>query len=301
MTIDISQGVNAYLQGGLGNQLFIYAAAYAQSKRLNCELFIDISRYTSRDPLERGHETQRTPEIIDLGLPGTVIDQNSPWRRNSPRRPILMRPLRSASHNLKVFREKKFGHDPRISQIVPGTTLYGYFQSEKYFAEVSDELFELICNISLNKDEINYVVYQKNIQTINAHVRRGDYLEQQNSTFHGLTSQKYFVNGLNVLKSMYSNAQFQIFTDSPEYVAQEFKSNKPLIAEDKGVRSIAAIIALSHCEGLVMSNSSFSWWAAWLLSKRDHTAKIIAPRPWQANGESAIDLLMPEWLSLDSR
>lgn len=301
MTIDISQGVSAYLQGGLGNQLFIYAAAFAQSKRLNCELFIDISRYSSRDPLERGRETVRTPEIIDLGLPGTVIDQNSPWRSNSPRRPRIMRPLGSASQKLKVFREKQFGHDPDISQIVPGTTLYGYFQSEKYFAEASDELFDLFREIRLNTDEINFVNYQQNLETINAHVRRGDYLENQNSTFHGLTSPSYFLNGLNVLKSIHSNAQFQIFTDSPEYVSQEFKTSKPLIAEDKGVRSIAAIIALSHCEGLVMSNSSFSWWAAWLLSKRNPSAQIIAPRPWQANGESAIDLLMPDWLSLDSR
>ena len=58
---------------------------------------------------------------------------------------------------------------------------------------------------------------------------------------------------------------------------------------------------MSLSQGLIMSNSSFSWWAGWLMRQRDQSARVIAPRPWFATGESAADLLYEDWITIGAR
>ena len=299
--LDISDGVCAYLQGGLGNQLFIYAAAFAQSKRLNCNLYIDISKYSKRDPLDRHKETPRKPELIGLGLPGVVIDEDSPWTGNSPRRPSILRVPGSNSRKLNVFREKAAGYNSSISEIKKGTTLYGYFQSYKYFKSIENELTEIMLLCELSPADKNAVTELKASQTTHAHVRRGDYIDPVVAAHHGIAGVEYFARSKRLIRELTQASGMTIFTDSPDLVSKEFASlDNFSIFNDTELTSFGAIRALSQGSGLIMSNSSFSWWAAWLMT-RESEKPIVAPRPWQSNGSAAADLLLPEWITLDAR
>ena len=95
----------------------------------------------------------------------------------------------------------------------------------------------------------------------------------------------------------------RIFSDSPDIVRQELiePQNLEFIDDTSALGSLATVRAMSQGVAFAMSNSSFSWWAAWLLSRRDSSAPIIAPRPWQADGQSGHDQLLPGWLTLDAR
>lgn len=298
---DISGGICAYLQGGLGNQLFIYATAYAQSKKLDCELFIDVSKYSKRDPLDRHKETLRNPELLSLGLPGTVLDTESPWWGNSPRRPLLLRVPGSNSRKLEVFREIRSGYDSSIHSISPGTTLYGYFQSYKNFQDVETEFHKLLLQTPLAPTETTAIAELASSENIHAHVRRGDYVDPQIAAHHGIASVDYFVRSQELLFKLLGSSSMRVFTDSPDLVNQEFENvNSYSLFDDSELSTFGAIRALAAGDALIMSNSSFSWWAAWLMSK-ESSKPVIAPRPWQTNGSAAADLLKPEWITLDAR
>lgn len=298
---DISDGVCAYLQGGLGNQLFIYAAAFSEAKRLDCELYVDISKYTKRDPLDRHKETPRKPELISLGLPGIVIDENSPWSGNSPRRPPLLRVPGSGSRKLNVFAERQASYNAAVESIRIGTTLYGYFQSYKYFQTVGDELHNLLLGSNITNPDQAAIDALEGKQNVHAHVRRGDYVDPVVAAHHGIASADYFARSQKLLKELQGQTALSVFTDSPSLVQQEFgRMHDYSIFDDSELTTFGAIRALSQGSALIMSNSSFSWWAAWLMT-RNSSKPIIAPRPWQNNGSAAADLLLPDWLTLDSR
>jgi hypothetical protein len=301
---DISDGICAYLQGGFGNQLFILAAAWEQAERLGCPLYIDASRFLARDPLERSKDTPWPFELGTIALPGTVLGEESPWYRNSPRRPVAIRNPGRRSHALKVYRQPTLKYHEDVNRVTPGTTLFGYFQAWRYFEGIADRLADALAGATITEAESRHLASLADVQTITAHVRRGDYLTPHAALHHGIASAEYFLRAFSVLRALGDPAMpVRIFSDSPAIVRAELAAAQNLVFVDdtSAMGSLATVRAMSQGAAFAMSNSSFSWWAAWLLSRRDPDAPIIAPRPWQADGQSGHDQLLPNWLTLDAR
>lgn len=300
---DISDGVCAYLQGGFGNQLFILAAAWEQADRLGCPLYVDTSRFLAGDPLERAKETPRSYELAAIGHPGILIGEDSPWYRNSPRRPAPIRvPFRGA-HRLSVFRQPTLGYHPEVDDVKPGTTLLGYFQSWRYFDRVSDSLAAALGSADLTEAERRGIAAAGAEPSITAHVRRGDYLTPAAALHHGIAGADYFRRGLSLLRELRPSLPVRVYSDSPDIVRAELAGLERLefVDDTDSLGSLATVLAMSSGVAFAMSNSSFSWWAAWLMSRRDANAPVVAPRPWQADGQSGHDQLLPDWLTLDAR
>jgi hypothetical protein len=290
--LKIDDGVCAYLTGGLGNQLFVLAAAWEQAERLGCPLYIDASKYLQGD--------LRAFELGSLTLPGTVIADESPWLglgRRSRRVGLAKRTRR-----LQVYQESSFGYSDEINKIVPGTTMFGYFQSPRYFESIADRVAELITSSDETIEEQRIMRDLASSGRVTVHVRRGDYLSAHTQSVHGVTSSDYFERGLEVIGKMSSEDQATVFSDEPDVAKSElgYLSNVNFFTKNSELSSLNTVKAMSLGRGMVMSNSSFSWWAAWLMARRgSHT--IVAPRPWMSSGESAADLLCADWLTLDAR
>lgn len=300
--LDISDGICAYLQGGLGNQLFILAAAWEQSQRLGCPLYVDTSRFLARDPLERRGDTARHFDMVGLELPGLVIGEESPWLANSPRRPGPARRPGSRSARLAVYRQPGFGFDPSINSIRPGTTLLGYFQSYRYFDGVADRVRELLTSMPLSAHENDFIRDAASTARITVHLRRGDYLASATNEYHGVATANYVNRALDLLADLSEGTEAMVYSDSPSLAREELTRETLRFVDDPdSLGTIATLRAMAEGTAFVMSNSSFSWWAAWLMSGRSSDRKVIAPRPWQASGESASDLLLPDWITLDAR
>lgn len=303
---DISDGVCAYLQGGFGNQLFILAAAWEQAERLDCPLYVDASRFLAGDPLDRAYKKE-TPRHFELGgieFPGIVLGEESPWYRNSPRRPKTIRQPGRGSRSLTVFRQPSLNYHPEVNDIVPGTTLLGYFQSWKYFEGVSDQVASAMEHASFAPEERARLAELAAAQTVTAHVRRGDYLTPEAAFHHGIASAQYFGRALHLMRQLTDPGLLtRIYSDSPDIVQRELADLNHLefFTDTDSLGSLATVLAMSQGSGFAMSNSSFSWWAAWLLSRRSPDAPVIAPRPWLADGQSGHDQLLPGWLTLDAR
>lgn len=290
--MNIDDGICAYLTGGLGNQLFVLAAAWEQAERLDCPLYIDTSKYLKGD--------LRSFELGSLNLPGIVISRESPWvdlGRRSRRFGVTKR-----TRKLKTYHESAFGYSPDINKITPGTTIFGYFQSSHYFQNIESLIAELLLSSHETTDEKAILRSLERDPRITLHVRRGDYTTAHTQAVHGVTSGAYFERGLGLIARISSGYKARAFSDEPE-VAEDDLGHLPNVEffkQNSELSGLNTIKAMSLGNGMVMSNSSFSWWAAWLMSRRTANT-IIAPRPWMASGESAADLLRPDWITLDAR
>ena len=300
--LDMSDGICAYLQGGMGNQLFIVAAAWEQADRLGCPLYIDTSRFLGADPIEFAKETPHPFGLGTLGLPGTLVTENSPWFKNSPRRPRIIRRPARASHRLAVYRQPSFGFDPAINDVKVGTTLLGYFQSPKFFPTVADRLKGLIWDSAHTEADQIELDKIRSQPRITVHMRRGDYLNAATRAHHGVASGEYFARALDLCERIMPGSEALVFSDSPELAAEELGARPGVTFFDglETMGTLPTLKAMALGTGFIMSNSSFSWWAAWLMSELGD-GPVVGPRPWQASGEGANDLLLPNWMTLDAR
>lgn len=278
----MKNGVEGRLTGGLGNQLFVFAAAYAQAKRLGVDLILDNSAYSRGD-------------IRSMELPG--FNHSYSTAHKSRGRQLLDEAFK------RVVREKSFEFDESVNRIRPGMTMIGYFQSYKYFSAVMSEICELILNEEISQEaaDLNMLIRENQFSVI--HLRRGDYLEPKIREVHGTVTLNYIHQAVSSLRDMGITNKFLVFSDSPELAEKEILSlgeDVSMAKEPAGFSSFELLRAFASAQGgFVMSNSSLSWWGATLSEYVSGTA-VVCPDPWFANGPKTKDLLMPNWTRLDS-
>lgn len=304
MADDISDGICVYLTGGLGNQLFGWAAGLAQARRLSCPLYLDTSDF--------GKSNSR-----DFGLSGLVpetqiIGMDSPWRLRSPRETSVKRKVLNAFRHPGdalgrkppgSFTEAGFAYDERIGDVVPGTTLLGYFQSPLYFDSIAGEIHAQVSSwlMSRTQEAIGPANNQVDVSAA-MHVRRGDYTDPKVAAFHGMATSSYFERATALMQKLSDCNTFTIYSDDITTVLHESELFKgpQFLPMNSELDQYQTMKRMSMHSSFVMSNSSFSWWAAWLMTMRQQ-ACVIAPRPWFRSGEAAADLLLPDWITLDAR
>ena len=275
--IDLGETIVVRLQGGLGNQLFILAAGLEQSKRLGCKLVVDSSLLKTGVRTLLGITTKRELEVSPLAKSlGFEVNRLSVAQRT----------------NLKVFREESFDFDPSINRVETGTLLEGYFQSYKYFENVAPEIRTSLESLNVGSENFG----------TSLHVRRGDYLKSSNASFHGLISENFFKEALKQISITNPTSRYTLFTDSPEHVSEELAE---LISEynisffKQDISPLHLLAEMSQSQNFIMSNSSLSWWAAWLMPQNINSV-VVAPTPWFVDKPNTPDLLLPHWKKIQN-
>lgn len=177
-----------------------------------------------------------------------------------------------------VYKEKSFSYDE--IPYYPSVCLSGYFQSEKYFSHCRKKILKVV---GFSK--------QKVIK-ISIHVRRGDYLQTE---CHPVVTLDYLNSAINYFKLKgFKDKDFLIFTDDKVWC----KENFPTFEIAKG-NELEDLESMSRCVHNIISNSSYSWWAAWVNDNK--FKEVIAPKIWFSGSKSDIDLkdLLPiKWIKL---
>lgn len=292
---NLKNKVIAYMQGGLGNQLFIYAAGYEQSIRLNCELVLDISFYSSQKILPSENVTPRDYELEKLQIPSKIIDRESPWFRKYPLSNKDFIKVKSQNPWIKRYCYNGTSFSPSFLRVRKGTTLLGYFQASDFLSNSKNHVIDLLSNYAKNRNNTE----GNKIPAVNFHIRRGDYLDPSRYSTQVIASIAYFENAIDLLNSRLGKFNGFVFTDSPELV-KDFISRHPNInlVSHQYANSLDLLVDLANGDGLVMSNSSLSWWAAQLQNHNHKDSIVIAPSPWHG-GANLDELYEKNWLILD--
>lgn len=291
------KGITAYLQGGLGNQLFIYAASLEQAERLNSQLFIDASYFRSQELNPSPNVTPRDYELGELNLPHIVTAEDSIWFKHEPMSLRNRLRARFIQPGISVFRENSSQFDPRINKIRTGTTISGYFQDQRYFESVHLTLLR-----HLAKCEI--ATFNKSTTStphVTVHVRRGDYLDQIRAQSQVVTEIPYFHKSMSLMEDLIGPFTGTLYTDSPEHVIDLLEQYPNLrLDSDSHISSLGLMQAMSNADGIILSNSSLSWWAARLMQFKNPKAPVFAPRPWHHGGNTD-GLYVTGWNIIDQK
>ena len=283
------------LAGGLGNQMFQYAYGKALSVKLNCELNIDDSLLTNRVPC--------TVNFRNYQLDYFNLDSQFAKNIGFPQYPSnfsITNPFIRGLHYFKVringfqyIRQKGFNYRPWHPSVLAKIFLDGYWQSEKFFKEQEDfiradfsfrnQLFDIARTTELNIIKSNSVC---------VHIRRGDYLKNQD-VFH-LVDIDYIRNAVDEISKDVESPVFYVFSDDIKWCKENIKIQHETVfitSTNAGESSLDHFQLMSKCKHFIISNSSFSWWAAWLSLNKEKI--VIAPKKWFASDKLNDDDLIP--------
>ncbi|MDX2483272.1 MAG: alpha-1,2-fucosyltransferase [Pseudodonghicola sp.] len=276
------------LHGRLGNQMFQYAAARSLALRLGVPVALD-----TRGALRRGEGV--LTRVFDLPL--AAPDALPPDRAERPLPYALWRMFGRAP---RFRRERGLGYNPAFETWDDGSYLHGYWQSERYFSPIAEEIrraFTFPAALSTQNAEMAARINEG--LAISLHVRRGDYL-----TFdaHTVCDETYYTKALErLLDGLSGTPTVFVFSDDPDWA----KANLPLPVEKVVVdfngpeADFEDMRLMSLCRHNIIGNSSFSWWAAWLNVHDDK--RVAGPVQWFGNPKlNNPDILPPDWLRIDA-
>jgi hypothetical protein len=277
------------LVGGLGNQMFQYAAGRALALRTGSRLVLDLGWL-------RTTPAHVTPREFELGCfriaaelrciyPRTPLERVREWVGLSPR----------------IWREHQmYGFDARTLTLPGRVRLIGYWPSERYFADAADRIRDdFYFDFDLDGRDLDVANLIAATQSVGVHVRHGDYATNPSTTaFHGVLPLDYYRRAVARVQETVPDPHFFVFSDDPEWCRHnlEFGAPTTVVDHNRG-RGAHDLRLLSLCRHQVIANSSFSWWGAWLNETPDKL--VIAPERWVADASIDTRAVYPEsWIRL---
>jgi hypothetical protein len=285
-----------YAQGGLGNQLFQYAAAKIVSIRTNRKVFVDTSWF---DHVPR-RSTPRDLDLLDLG-PQCVKLSFFQVILARVARHRLLRPL-APIYGLNLLDDRHISYlsDPSFL-FQSNVYLRGYWQSHDLVKGLKDILKSEL-GPQLLKFRLHELIGVADLRAelVCIHVRRGDYL----MNIKGLSSAcplSYYTKALDFLCSRVKNPVFVVFSDDINWVMKNLpipgRAYYPELI--RPCNSVVSMGLMMQCNHFIISNSTFSWWAAWL--GETDSSITVCPSPWIVSGVEVDSLFVPGWLRFSVR
>lgn len=280
--------ITTRLHGRLGNQMFQYAAAAGLAARVGSQVALD-----ARGAVARGEGV--LTRVFDLPL--VEPELQPPLKSDGLLRYGLWRAFGTSP---KFRRERGLGYNPQIENWADGAYLHGYWQSEKYFAHIADDIRRAFAFPDFsNTRNIEMAARIGEAQAISLHVRRGDYVSLN---AHVLCDQSYYEAALaRILGALDGTPTVFVFSDDPQWA----KDNLPLPVDKVVVdfngpdTDFEDMRLMSLCRHNIIGNSSFSWWAAWL--NQTPGKQVSGPSKWFGDPNlSNPDILPTDWHRIEA-
>ena len=287
------------LLGGLGNQMFQYAAACALATAKRDSLLLDLSGFEEYT-LHNGYELRRVFMIDVEPASDAQIAQVIGWRANTLSKRILKRKLFSFLRGAHLAVEPHFNHWPGLSRMPDQTYMMGYWQSEIYFREFAPLIREQFrFRQPAQGQNVQIAESMSNGESVSVHVRRGDYIsDKKTQKILSVCSLDYYRNAFNHIARVTQNPACYVFSDDIDWAKKNltFLKNPVFIQHNRGVDSHLDMMLMSTCKHHIIANSTFSWWGAWLNPSPEKI--VVAPANWFCDDTSDADLVPPQWLRL---
>jgi len=295
--------VAVQIQGGLGNQLFEYAASRALSNRLGARLILDC---TPRTANSRKFALDRFSIQAVVIHDGPAKIRSRYFRREGSDfgrwvtntfHDVFPCTVQIDAHRYKVIYERQlFSYDPRFATFAGSIYLTGWWQSYRYFENVANVLrSELRMQGGSQLANGEWLDRIRKTNSVCLHVRRGDYLDSRD--YFGLCTLSYYTRAVQIISELIESPCFFVFSDDLAWCREQLSMEAMQFVDVNGPDDAAAELQLmATCRHHILANSSLSWWAAWLGDRPEQI--VIAPDPWFAGELSTRDLLPKRWIRL---
>lgn len=250
---------------GLGNQMYNYACGYAAAKKNNDTLRLDISECDNST--FRDYELER---VFKIDCHDTISFSNKTFFHK-----VWKRLWRDLFHHV-IYENKNyiFLYDERVyrKKRFRNNYLYGYWQNFQFFDFCKEDIIrQFQCNYEQDENVKNLIRRFQNENTCAIHIRGGDIIGP---------ASEYFKKAIGVMQEENPSVSYIVFTNDKEKASECMKAWNPQLTveciSDMGTFSdVDEFFLMSACQNQIISNSTFSWWAAYLnpYAKK----KIIAP------------------------
>jgi hypothetical protein len=296
--------VSVELMGGLGNQMFQYAAGHALARRSGAALRLDLGHFA---------QSGKRRYLLDcFAVPAAISRERSPLAWRGLAHWLALRASRRLGLSTKflldgwtVFDQPAVHFDAAFATLAPPVHLKGYFQSELYFRGVADEIRQLFAvRVPTSAGfEAQRAAILAAEWPVSIHVRRGDYVSDPAiHAMHGTCDESYYRQAIALAARLAARPPtWFVFSDDIAAARETLRQVENAVYVTGDVeRPWEDLALMAACRGHVIANSSLSWWGAWLDPRPDKL--VIAPRHWftpaHARTVSTADIYCPGWITL---
>ena len=285
--------VSTKVVGGIGNQLFCYFAGLSLARRLNYNFVIDISDI-------RNGKSAHSGSIEELFLPGNFIATSGNPTINFVKRlfAYILKRFPNKFQSKHTYYSNVIGYDPQLENVKSHIKLNGYFQTYRYFQEVSSEILPLKLK-TRSEWFISTLEELNKSDFISLHIRRGDYLNLSDA--YGLLGTNYYKRAIEILNKKSISGRLVVFSDdimeAKRILNGVADENTYWVDPPSTSSPVESLILMSHASSNIIANSTYSWWGAAINSKKH---LVIAPAKWFKSMEDPQELYPPQWILIDS-
>lgn len=269
------------IMGGLGNQMFQYAFARSLETKSGHTVALDLSYYENQPDADtvRKERISMFPHKFEKATQEQIIYVQN---RN---RQIWNRFL----GKIKLYRSNLIQEKEEIDQSREFQRdriyLAGYWQSEKYFKDISETIKLEFDFSGWQMDKESVEVLRRIMEcgvSVAVHVRAGDYLKKENfDCFGNICTERYYRKACEYMLQRYPTCRFFVFTNDADWVGRNMNlpfDNMEVVENREDKEEWTDLFLMSRCSHNVIANSSYSWWAAWLNPHQDKL--VIVPERW---------------------
>lgn len=287
------------VHGGVGNQLFQYAVGRTLSLKTGTELTLETSKVDC---------SPRTLHLPQFSMQGHLVQdpmEERPFLKGRFKLYTLLRRVspRIALQTCRVHRdlERPRHFSPPVLAAPGPSLLYGYYQSEKYFRPIADTVREeLVLREGPDGANRKWMSRIEGERSVSVHVRRGDYT----GTGWALPA-AYYRSAIREMGRTIQRPRLFFFSDEMDWVNAHIDELLPDGVAREDIRCVKGneetpcedLRLMKSCAHNIISNSTFSWWGAWLNRKADKT--VLAPARWLRGRTQNSDIVPERWRTVD--
>ena len=278
--------------GGLGNQMFQYAFGFVLQKKLKIPVKYDFSFYLENKNM---HNNIIIDNVFKMDI--QVANKEELFKLVGINRFRFFRKIRkilNLNNPQYIIEDDKKNPIP-LNAKLNNCYLDGYWQNWEYFKDYKKELdkifiFEPVISKKFNEIEKKI----SNEKAVIIHFRRGDYTDKKNQAIFYQLGKPYYEKAIEIMKDKNKNAIFYIFSDDIVIAREFFSFEQKVVFIDinRGNNSFRDMYLMNLSKNIIISNSTFSWWAAWLGENKN---TIIAPKLWFKTKKQSYRYYLPEW------
>lgn len=290
------------LIGGLGNQMFQYAAGRRAAYVNKTELKLDTSWFKNPEGA-----TKRDYLLNVLNIREAFATKEEVNKLKGENQGLLVlcykeilkfaKPYYKQSYVIQRF----FHFDKNILKVNDNTYLQGHWVSESFFKDINNIIKREFTfkdkPDSANQKMINRI---KSYDSVSVHIRRGDYvIDAKTNKRHGICDLGYYIKAVDLIAKRVKKPYFFIFSDDTNWTKHNLRLEFPCVYVDHniGKKDYEDMRLMGLCKHNIIANSSFSWWGAWL--NQNPNKIVIAPKKWfRDKSINTKDLIPQSWIKI---